>query len=426
MKAPRHLEVLGILCIFSVFLDRAIRGVLPFDLYLNYPIFIVFMLAVIAHLGGLVFPPRWFNWSLAAIFIVSLINLLFTGRLGFEFVKQVFGIVFTSFVYYNVLYIFKFDIKRIFNYYLKFAYWVAAFGVVDNILHIVGFHLTAVNSAGPFLYREYSIMGEPFYLAMALTPAVVYYCVFFHRTWQNEKWKFLCILLCYLLTFSSIALTGLILGVFFGLYQNQFFSLRSNRLAIVPVLIIPVIFFANSLIQNVNLYKARFNDTFTLFFTTQVKTEEAGKSNASTFALYSNYVIARDSFFEDPLFGSGLGSHPIIYKETFLKYFPEKYLQMFGNQNQQDANSKLLRLMSETGLFGTVLFLAAVFGFRLANKYSHSVLEYTAINNSIFVYIILGLIRNGNYINVGFFLFFFMYYIAYKNVKQSTLSDSRF
>ena len=155
-----------------------------------------------------------------------------------------------------------------------------------------------------------------------------------------------------------------------------------------------------------------------MFFTTQVKTEEAGKSNSSTFALYSNYVIARDSFFENPLFGSGLGSHPIIYTETFLKYFPEKYLKIFGNQNQQDANSKFLRLMSETGLFGTVIFLVSVFLFRVSNKYSHKVIEYTAINNSILIYIILGLIRNGNYINVGFFLFFFMYYITYKNVKS--------
>src|SRR3954451_11046710 len=118
MKTPRHLEVLGIMCIFSIFLDRAVRGVLPFDLYLSYPIFIVFMLAVIRHTGGLVFPPRWFNWALGALFLISFLNTLITGLLGYEFVKQVFGIVFTSIVYYNVVYIFKFDIKRIFNYYL--------------------------------------------------------------------------------------------------------------------------------------------------------------------------------------------------------------------------------------------------------------------------------------------------------------------
>src|SRR6478735_978590 len=156
MKAPRHLEVLGILCIFSIFLDSAIRGELPFDLYLNYPIFILFILSVIGHFGGLVFPPIWFNWSLAAIFLVSLINTLFKGLLGYDYAKQVFGIVFTSVVYYNVLYVFKFDIKRIFNYYLKFAFWVAAFGVFDNLLHIAGIHITPLNSAGPFLYREYS------------------------------------------------------------------------------------------------------------------------------------------------------------------------------------------------------------------------------------------------------------------------------
>jgi hypothetical protein len=418
MKAPRHLEVLGILCIFSIFLDRAIRGVLPFDLYLNYPIFIVFILAVIGHYGGLVFPPRWFNWSVAAIFIISFFTTLVNGLLGYDFLKQVFGIVFTSVVYYNVLFVFKFDIKRVFNYYLMFAYWVSAFGVFDNMLHIAGIHLTMVNSAGPLLYREYSIMGEPFYLAMALTPAVVYYFVFFSRTWKLMKWKFVCILVCYLLTFSSIALTGLILGVFFALYQNQFFSVRSNRLAIVPVLILPVIFLANSLIQNVNLYKARFDDTINLFFTSQVNTEEAGKSNASTFALYSNYVIARDSFLGNPLFGSGLGSHPIIYTETFLKYFPEKYLENFGNQNQQDANSKFLRLMSETGLVGTIMFLISIFTFRISNKHGVRFIEYAAINNAILAFLILGLIRNGNYINIGFFLFFFMYFLSTKLVKN--------
>jgi len=419
MKTPRHLEILGLVCIFSIFLDRAIRGVLAFDLYLSYPFFILFLLALIRHTGGIVFPPRWFNWSLTVIFLISLINTVFSGLIGFEFVKQVFGIVFTSIVYYNVLFVFNFDIKRVFNYYLKFAYWVSVFGIFDNILHVSGIHITAENRVGTFQFREYSIMGEPFYLALALTPAIVYYMIFFSRTWATEKWKFLCILLCYFLTYSSIALTGFGIGMLFALYQNNFFSVRTNRLAILPILVLPVILLTNSLIKNVNLFNARFNDTINLFFASSIQSEAAGKSNSSTFALYSNYIIARDSFFENPLFGSGLGSHPIIYKETFLKYFPETYLRRFGTQNQQDANSKFLRLMSETGAVGTILFLAAVFSFRSGKKSGAVALEYAAINNGILTYIILCLIRNGNYINVGFFLFFFIYYLSSNKAKRA-------
>lgn len=425
MKPPKHLEILGLLCIFSIFLDRAVRGVLPFDLYLNYPIFILFMLAQIQHTGRIIVPPRWFNWSVLFIAVISFINTAMRGLLGFEFYKQVLGIMFTATVYYNVMHVFKFNVRIIFRYYLKFAYWVAAFGVFDNLLHILGIHITNNNQAGAFQYREYSIMGEPFYLAMALTPAIVYYLVYFNRVWKEERFKLIVIMLCYFVTYSSIALTGFGLGILISLYLNNFFSIRSNRIAVIPIVAVPVILLFTSLINNVELFKLRFNDTTNLFLSSRIETEQAGRSNSSTFALYSNYIIARDSFFDNPMFGSGLGSHPLIYTETFLKYFPSKYLDNFGAQNQQDANSKFLRLMSETGLVGTILFLIGVFKFRLGNNYPKEFLEDIAINNGIFVFIILGLIRNGNYINIGFFLLYFLYYYSYRHVTTRSAAASR-
>lgn len=428
MKAPRHLEILGLLCIFSIFLDRAIRNVLPFDLYLYYPIFIVFMLALVANTGGFLWPPRWFNWGIVAITITSFINTAINGMLGFELAKQVFGIVFTGIVYYNVLYVFNFDIKKIFNTYLRFAFWVAAFGVVNNILHLAGIHITNQYRTGTIFYRELSIMGEPFYLTLALTPAIVYYLVYFKKYWRERKLQVSLIILCYFLTFSSIAVSGFVFGVLIALYLNDFFSIRANRLAILPILVIPVFFLISTLINNIDLLNARFYDTTSLFLSSEIKVDEAGKSNASTFALYSNYVVARDSFLKNPLFGSGLGSHPLIYYETFIKYFPPRYLDKYGAQNQQDANSKFLRLLSETGLLGVILFLAAFFKFLIPKRkiLSDEVKELAAVNYSIFVYILLCLIRNGNYINIGFFLFFFMYYITWYQVsKRYSVMESR-
>lgn len=419
MKPPRHLEILAMLCIFSVFLDKAIRGGLPFDLYYYYPIFALFLMAQLAYFKRIFLPPRWFNWSVLIVSIISLIVTSLNGIVGFELLKQFIGIFFTAIVYYNVFYVFNFNIQRVFEVYLKFAFYVAAFGLLNNLLHIGGIHLTNQYPTGTIFYREVSIMGEPFYLTLALTPALIYYLINFKELWNQNKKKISTILICYLLTFSSIAVAGLSIGIVISLYLNNFFSVRSNRFALLPILILPLFFVISFFINNIELLNARFYDTTRLFLSSQIMVEQAGKSNASTFALYSNYVIARDSFFKNPLFGSGLGSHPIIYYETFISYFPPSYLNMYGAQNQQDANSKFLRLLSETGLLGLTLFLIAYFKFLIPKKKIRTTDQkfLASINYSIFVYILLCLIRNGNYINIGFFLFFFIYYITFMQFK---------
>ncbi len=409
-------EKLAVLCIFSVFLDRALRRIgLPFDFYFYYPICLAFLLSLPFYRKRIQLPPKWFNLGLAAIVTGSLIVTSLKGILGFELLKQIFGILFTGITYYNVIYIFRFDAARIFNYYLFFAFLVALHGVIDNILHILGIHLTNVLLDGPFQYREYGIMGEPFYLAMAITPAIVYYTCYFKRTWQTAKFRYLILLACYLVTYSSTAVLGLGLAGFFALYLNDFFNLRRNKIIFAPIIAAPVVFLVYNLIENVDVINRRYKDTTSLFLSSEIDVREAGKSNSSTFALYSNYIIARDSFLENPLFGSGLGSHPVIYENTFLKYFPKDYLIGYGAQNRQDANSRFIRLMSETGLLGLVLFLTAVIVFFAPKRsvVNESTKNLAAINYAIFVYIVLGLIRNGNYINIGFHLFFFLYYVTY-------------
>ena len=93
------LEFMAICCVFSVFLDKAIRGVFAFDFYYNYVVLIIFLLTVLIKKGMLALPPKWFLIGTLSIFVSSIFILLVTNRMGFEFWKQVFGIVFTSISY---------------------------------------------------------------------------------------------------------------------------------------------------------------------------------------------------------------------------------------------------------------------------------------------------------------------------------------
>lgn len=418
------LQKIALPCIFSIFLDRAVRGVgLPFDFYYYYIAFVIFLLAMVLNRKAIAAPPAWFNNSIGLLFVCSLGVTWYNQLLGFELFKQIFGIVFTAVTYFNVVRIYNFNVSKIFAYYLIFAFWVALFGVFANALHIAGIHITKVYHESGFRYREAGIMGEPFYLAMALTPAVFYYTCYFKATWKNAKFRYLTLLLCYIVTYSSSAVFGLGLSVLAALYLNGYFSIRSNRFVLIPLVTAPVIILIVLLINNVSLINKRYNDTTSLFLSDEIDVREAGKSNSSTFALYSNYIIARESFINNPLFGSGLGSHPLIYQKTFLKYFPPNYLKGYGAQNQQDANSRFLRLMSETGIVGLALFFAAMMAFRAPRSaiVNETTKELAVINYAILIYLILGLIRNGNYINIGFFLFFFLYYYSSLALRKSNV-----
>ncbi|MCG7859824.1 hypothetical protein MD537_22790, partial [Flavihumibacter sediminis] len=78
-------QKLGLLCIFSVFLDKAIRGGgLPFDFYYYYPIFLFFLLSLPIKGYQITMPPRWFNLGLLSIITASVFVTLVRGILGFE------------------------------------------------------------------------------------------------------------------------------------------------------------------------------------------------------------------------------------------------------------------------------------------------------------------------------------------------------
>ncbi|HXQ52397.1 MAG TPA: hypothetical protein VN802_14990 [Stellaceae bacterium] len=85
-----------------------------------------------------------------------------------------------------------------------------------------------------------------------------------------------------------------------------------------------------------------------------------GRGDISALAIAANAVVAVDNLEERPLLGMGLGAHPVTYDDLVPDFAYNNEAGLNG-LNKDDAASLLLRLLSETGLLGTLAFAAGAF-----------------------------------------------------------------
>jgi hypothetical protein len=135
--------------------------------------------------------------------------------------------------------------------------------------------------------------------------------------------------------------------------------------------------------------------------------------NSSSFVLYNNYQIAFRNLRENPLMGTGLGSHAIAFEKYTLTR-EAGILEI--NFNKFDANSLFLRLVSETGLIGVSVALLFIFRFHVRKSRDKSGKELWLASNAILIIILMYMIRQGNYFLNGFPLFVWLYY--YIHIKS--------
>ncbi len=111
-----------------------------------------------------------------------------------------------------------------------------------------------------------------------------------------------------------------------------------------------------------------------------------------------------------------MGSHPI----AFEKYSLTKNIKTFGfANNSQDANSMLLRLISETGLFGTFFMLGLTFKcFVNRQRMPDAPDTFWIISGAILTMIVVNLLRQGHYFLNGFPFFIWLYYFNYVNAQK--------
>jgi hypothetical protein len=141
--------------------------------------------------------------------------------------------------------------------------------------------------------------------------------------------------------------------------------------------------------------------------------------HGSSFVLYNNYYIAFQNFGNNPIFGSGLGSHEIAYE----KYNLNSIIGDIYEFNAKDANSMLLRIISELGLLGLILIFVFISKCYVSkNLLADENEDFWVISNALLVLILCQLLRQGNYTFAGFFLYGWMFYynkVAYEDYRAN-------
>jgi len=335
--------------------------------------------------------------------------------------KQFFGVISSAIFFYMLFKINDYDIKGLFKIYLNIAFIIALIGIIQEVSFIIGFKPgydyssflvwwgkdVSRDSFVKFgLLRVNSILPEPADFCQTMVPALFVSLAAFGRSSYRflSRWKCLIIIAAYFLTFST---TGY-LGVFFAILL-LLWNFKGTKGLIAALLIICAVFIF--MYNNIIDFQLRVNDVFDIL-KGHINTRSM---SMSAYALYSNAVVAYKSFLDNPIFGSGLGSHGISY----FKYIGdmEAASGTFG-VNYNDASSLFLRLLSETGIIGLLMF--AVFFFRFFVLKRQDKTGYLwIINNAVLCTFFTRFLRAGHYFYEGFFFFFWAYYFSKVALRPS-------
>jgi hypothetical protein len=424
ISAGRSQPIIVLFIYLSVFINSYVFFTQPFEFYFGYLIYIILLPVFIARYK--------FNGGLLSIFLILLATGIFNIFIGNNtpelFFKVFTGLVLSYFFYYYVILEFDYNIEQLFKWYLKGSYITSLIGIVQLISFQVGFlpgydfhwilNKWALSPGGTFGIRVNSVLAEPTYLASLLSAAffVAVYNLFRKESFGLTRFQSLVVIFVYLVSFSGLGQTGIFLTL---ILLAMSYGFVRYIIIIIPVAI--VLF--NILYNNVPEFQERYDSLTGLFSGEEFK---LGQTHGSSYILYNNSHVAFENFKTNFLFGSGVGSHPV----AFEKYSIAKTIKVYGfNTNSADANSMFLRLVSETGLFGVVIFLVIMFKCYVRRNEEDET-SHWLISNSILVMILLNLIRQGHYFLNGFPFFVIIYYfnyISYRNYIETgkTLHETK-
>jgi hypothetical protein len=320
--------------------------------------------------------------------------------------------------YFYVLQRFDFDVHVVFKAYLNGAFIVSVIGLIQFISYIVNFRYGydfrwtgmfnkwGVIAGGNLGIRINSIFGEPSTFAAVIAPAmfVSMYNLFSSKVYGISRVKGIIILFVYLFTFSSLGYIGIFVALILLMIN---FGFARFIILFVPLAIGGWIYLYNSVPD----FRYRWDSTIMIFETGIV---DIRAEHGSSIVFYNNFVVATENFQRNFLFGTGLGSHPV----AFEKYSITKDIETFGfANNTADANSMLLRILSEIGLIGIVAVILFLRRGYLGRDPANPDQEYWIVSCACLCIIILYLLRQGHYFLNGFPLFVWLFYYARQNAN---------
>ena len=406
-------KVIIFLIYISIFVNSYVFVKEPAEIYVGYIAYVLLL------------PLLIFRYRIPGYLILIFLILFLTGVLNIfldhdtlpQFLKVFLGVFFSYLFYYLVVVHYEYNVEKLFQLYLKGCYIVAIIGIIQFVSYLVGFvpgydfrwilNKWGVPVGGNFGIRINSIFGEPTYFGACVSAGafVSIYNLMVREPFYLSKLQSAVILVAYLASFSGVAYIAVFVS-FIILLIN--FGFVRYVLIFVPIIIGAFTY----LYSNVSEFRDRYDSTIDIFETGQFS---IGHTHGSSIILYNNYRVALENFSTNFLVGTGLGSHPV----AFEKYSITKDIGVYGfDLNSQDANSMLLRLISETGLFGTILMLGIIFRNFVRRTTENIPSHFWLISGAILTMIIVNLLRQGHYFINGFPFFIWLYYYNKVNYRK--------
>ena len=379
----------------------------PFDFYLGYAFVFAILPLFILKYGV----PRHVGIVFSILLLSAFGEILLENNTFGSFFKVFIGAsIFYTFFYYVVFKI-GISIHSLFKIYLTGSLICGIIALVQLISYLVGFvpgydltwiHRTfSVVPGGFFGIRVSAFFGEPTYLAMFTSGAIfvaIHDLLYQSKAYYYSRWSAALLIIGIYASFSgtlvgTLVFSVVIIGVNYGLLRYILFGFPVAAL---------ILFF---IVTSTEDFERRYTGTLGLFLDAPQEEFNVFDYHGSSVILYNNFFIAKENFKRNPLFGTGLGSHPIAAE----KYSLTKNVTTKGfTLNTRDANSMFNRLMSETGLFGLGLFAFILIKFYIRRN-DQSTDEFWLISSACLVLILVNMLRQGHYFLNGFPFYVWLY-----------------
>ena len=381
-------------------------------------VYLIFLLQLVSNsfrfskllffIWGFIFVQTFvFNWSYINFqsSFKHFIGLVIFSLVCFSFFsKNTFKIYSTVKVYYN--FCFFIACLSIFQFFL-FAIFKLSFlpqNILSGSLVFQGNDSFKAEILDVFP-RAVGLSTEPAHYVAILLPAV-YISIYTlldanHLFNRNSKTSARVILFGYIISFSLVGYFGI--GVCLFIIFRKKIKISFLKISSLLLVFVLLLYF---------ILQSSIGDKVYSFIsvTKDITGSEYTSSDQSSFALLSNLLVADESLKRSNLMGTGLNSHMITYDTVISNIFSES--QIVAELNREDAGSMFIRIISEFGLPGLILFIWFLYLYNVKGKSYIS--SNSAANNMCLVFLIMYCTRNGTYLNILFFFFLAMFYYTYK------------
>jgi hypothetical protein len=339
---------------------------------------------------------RWLLWFVAFM-LVGWLSLMVSPYLNGAFTKGITQIVGVSMMLLTTL-AFLNEIERrpaLFSSYVRLCVRLlailAAVGVVqsfvENVLRAPSFFdFSFFNQyaggmiwknpgrIGP-LWRAAAIQGEPSYfvvvLGVAAGPALVRLGVLgqrYRRAISSVVSRWAAVMIVLGLT-VALSLLGYVL-LFSTIVSLRLVSRRVGWKTIVDGSVSGLVLIASLFLIVSVLTPAFMTKVASLNLIFSSDSEGFAHLQESALVMAQNRLVVEHNLAENPLLGAGLGAHPVAFEQLSPGSWllPQDVAAL--QENKDDAASLLFRLLSETGLLGTSLYVAGLLAVALRARRS--------------------------------------------------------